>query len=433
MRLRKQAWTFVAAGAALVGQAGAPSAPAGAATLGCGATVTTSVTLTADIGPCPDTALVVTANGVTLDLAGHTVRGDGNPATTPDQVGILLRFVSNVVVKNGTARDFNAGVVISQGGGNTIQDMTVTNNVGTATSAHGDGIFLFASNDNKLLRNRVTSNGPDSGITLGDGSSRNLISASLIADNNIPYPAGPESGPAQLDVGVNFTGAAADNVIDGNQILRNGFFGLGAAINATRRRVVNNVVRDNGVMGINTGGAGGDLVANNVVDHNGFDAFRLPSQPSDFGLTGGIVMCGRCLVPGPPSTFERNVVTNNKGFGIGLLFNWFQCCDQPPQDQVRPNVVRYNSVRQNTGDGIYVECDETFAPWPFVAGVTTVQCVNAPPHPGQQVYSNAVTGNGGAGAGITAWDLHDGNADCDDNSWFQNQAQTFMPACTKGT
>jgi hypothetical protein len=405
---------------------------AGAATLACGQTVTASVTLTEDLGPCPGDGLVVTANGVTVDLAGHTIRGDGNPESTPDQVGVRLRVVSNVTVRNGTIRDFNAGLLLSQGSANSLTDLTVTRNIGSALSAHGDGIFLFASNDNQLLRNRVTSNGPDSGIILSDGSSRNTVSASLIADNNIVAPATAESAAFQFDFGINVSGPALDNLIQGNQILRNGYGGVSAGDLVGRRRVLNNIVRDNGVVGLDMGGSGGDLIDGNIVDHNGYDPFAVPGTPSDVGNTGGIFMCGSCLAPGPPSTFTRNTITNNKGFGIGLLFNYFQCCGQPPRDQVRSNLVQYNSIRANTGDGVYVECDQTFTPFPFVPGVSHLECINAPAHPGQRILNNAVTGNGGASAGISAWDLHDGNADCDDNVWSHNTFQTANPACTRG-
>jgi len=425
--------SLIAALTALIGQLVAPS-PASGAVLACGSTVTASVTLEADIGPCAGTGLIVTASGITLNLAGHTIRGDGNPAATPDQVGIRLVLVNNVTVTNGTVRDFNSGILVSQGGSNTISDMTVTNNVGTATSAHADGVFLFASNDNKLLRNRVTSNGPNSGINLADGSSRNLVSASLIADNNLITPPGPDSDAAQLDTGVNFTGNAMDNTIEGNQILRNGFEGVGAGGDGVGgRRVLNNVVRDNGVNGINTGGHGGDLVDGNIVDHNGYDQFRVPGVPSDFGFSGGIVMCGSCLGPGPPSTFTRNTITNNRGVGVGLLFNYFQCCGTPARDYVRSNLVQYNTIFANGGDGVYIECDQTFEPFPFVPGVSALKCIHAPTHPGQRILNNSVHRNGGAGAGVGAWDLHDGNSDCDSNTWSGNAADTFMPACTGRT
>src|SRR5262249_49284677 len=154
---------------------------------------------------------------------GHTIRGDGNPAGTPDQVGIRLVVVSNVTVKLGTVRDFNAGILVSQGSSNTISDTTVTANVGTAESAHGDGHMLRASNDSKMLRNKVTSNGPRSGVNVSNLSARTLIQGNSITDNNLVTPPGIENDAQQSDRGIEFDNGATDTTIDGNQLLRNGF------------------------------------------------------------------------------------------------------------------------------------------------------------------------------------------------------------------
>ena len=64
---------LVAAGAVRRGGAGARGAGAPAVT--CGATLTTSTTLSADLVDCPGTALVVGADGITVNLAGHTISG----------------------------------------------------------------------------------------------------------------------------------------------------------------------------------------------------------------------------------------------------------------------------------------------------------------------------------------------------------------------
>ncbi|HEX3542546.1 MAG TPA: hypothetical protein VHT75_19110, partial [Acidimicrobiales bacterium] len=67
----------VAVSLAAFGLAGAPAAQA-ASTVVCGQTITASVTLTADLGPCLGDGLVVTASNVTLNLNGHTITGGGS-------------------------------------------------------------------------------------------------------------------------------------------------------------------------------------------------------------------------------------------------------------------------------------------------------------------------------------------------------------------
>src|SRR3954451_15005817 len=73
-------------GLAAIGLALAAAPPAladsGKDALHCGATVTTSVRLTHDLTGCRGDGLVVGANGITIDLAGHKIAG-----TTSDDSG----------------------------------------------------------------------------------------------------------------------------------------------------------------------------------------------------------------------------------------------------------------------------------------------------------------------------------------------------------
>lgn len=386
----------------------------------CGQTVTSSFKLTKDLGPCRGDGLVVTANGITVDLGGHTIRGDGDPAHTPDQVGVRLQGTTGVRVVNGTARDFDAGLAIERGSSkNLVTGMTLTHNVGSGTSLHGDGILIDGSTDNQVRRTTVTANGPYDGIGLFNGAVGNVIAASSITDNNV-ITSIPGQDDAQLDSGINLADGSG-TVIDGNQILRNGSDGISPGANTGGRRVTNNVVRDNGHVGLNAGGIGGDLVSGNIFDHNGYDQFRPAGAQADTG--GGIWMCGACFVPGALSIFRDNVVTANHGAGISMLFNGFLY--KGDYHVPRSNLVQHNVVRGNTGDGIYVQCEETFD--------TTLHCTNkAPAHKGLRILDNTTGGNGGSGAGTTAWDLHDGNLHCDDNVWRGNTFQTANPACTKG-
>lgn len=60
-----------------------PARAAGLGALACGQTITVSPTLTADLVGCTGPGLVIGADGVTLDLAGHTIAGDGHAADCP--------------------------------------------------------------------------------------------------------------------------------------------------------------------------------------------------------------------------------------------------------------------------------------------------------------------------------------------------------------
>jgi hypothetical protein len=86
--------------------------PARAQALGCGATVTQDVTLTADLLDCPGDGLVVGAAGITVDLNGHTVSGRIISGGDPGQVGIdNSGGHDDVTIRNGTVRDFARGGV----------------------------------------------------------------------------------------------------------------------------------------------------------------------------------------------------------------------------------------------------------------------------------------------------------------------------------
>ena len=128
---------------------------ASAATVTCGQTVTTSITLAEDLGPCHGNGLVITGSGITVDLGGHTIRGDGSPGTTPAQAGIVLDHVSNVQVRNGTVRDFDGGIGVYFTSNSAVFGMNVVFNIGSATSPFGEGIRFVNSNDNTVTRSTV--------------------------------------------------------------------------------------------------------------------------------------------------------------------------------------------------------------------------------------------------------------------------------------
>lgn len=414
--------------------AGAASAPVAHAAdaLGCGQTVTTNVVLAADIGPCLGDGLVVAASGVTVDLNGHTVRGGGrgNSAATPDQVGIRLTDVSNVTVTNGTVRDFYTGVLVKGGSANTITRLTVTdNNAGTGATLNGNGIYLDASNDNQVTYNTVTRNGPYAGIGAANDATGNHIAYNLVTDNNL-VTTGGAFAPYQQDDGISFGPGASFNLVDHNAVYRNGEFGINAT-GGDHNQMIANDIRDNGNFGVNAGGSG-HLVSDNVIDHNGYEQFAAPGQEPFPLIDGGVGTCGTCFGPGDLNTIQRNVITGNNSNGIALLFNGAQFVGRAFGDLTpgaynapRPNLVQNNVVQGNLGDGIFVECDLLYQ-----ANFQSSCLPNPPPHQGLRILDNRTAGNGGAGAGTTAWDLHDQNAGCDSNIWRGNTYQTANPPCT---
>src|SRR4051812_40194218 len=90
-------------GCVMAGPAEASSAPA------CGDTIVANTTLHADVLNCEATGLVIGADGITLDLNGRTVSGNGSsPPERPFDPGVLVGAHYGVrVIGPGTVRGFD--------------------------------------------------------------------------------------------------------------------------------------------------------------------------------------------------------------------------------------------------------------------------------------------------------------------------------------
>src|SRR5215467_8835964 len=91
-------------------------------------TVTQNLTLADDIGPCPGDGVIIGADGVHLNLNGHTISGTFSHAGTA--VGVRATGRQKVKISGGTITGFDAGVALISGSGNTVTGLTVANNVG---------------------------------------------------------------------------------------------------------------------------------------------------------------------------------------------------------------------------------------------------------------------------------------------------------------
>lgn len=193
------------------------------APIACGAEINTDTVLTEDLVCKEGPALTIVADGVTLDLGGHTVSGAKRALT--EGPGILLRGVSGCTVRNGTVQHFEAGVAVKGGSGNVIETLTVHENLGDPDSDYGDGIVLQETSDNIVRGNVVRANGPFSGISLGLRASGNQIVDNTVVDNNMSHLPFPEAG--RQTMGIRVEGPAANhNRITGNTVTRSGCDGI---------------------------------------------------------------------------------------------------------------------------------------------------------------------------------------------------------------
>ena len=118
--------------------------------IACGQIITEDTTLQADLA-CPpgtESAIIIGASNITLDLGGHTVSGDtpGNGVFAIDQAGIIIR--------NGIIDGFNYGVFVINTSQVTMENLTVRNLDVSDPSQFIFGIHILSS-QNILVRDSL--------------------------------------------------------------------------------------------------------------------------------------------------------------------------------------------------------------------------------------------------------------------------------------
>jgi parallel beta-helix repeat protein len=306
----------------------------------CGDTIKKDTTLHKDLVNCPNNGILIGADGITLDLNGHLVDGDGTPASgcNPREefcdVGVGDQGHDRVTVMHGSVREFGIGAVMSRASHARLLDISASNNGGAGlgfdhvagglvkhTSGSGNGFvgwFLVTGSDHaRVLHNSFRHNG-EHGI-LVDHSSHSLIQANVIARNReegLLMEGGHgfrvQGNRVRRNGGGITLGPGSGNVIAGNRVLRgsNGIriekghgnrvvhnvvvrthragirLGirhpfLGGAHNVVRR----NLVRDSQADGFAVNRKDGhSLLKRNVAKHSGDDGFDIRSRTAK--LTG---------------------------------------------------------------------------------------------------------------------------------------------------
>lgn len=286
---------------ALLALGGGLVTPAQAAVVSCGRRITKSITLNANVGPCPGDGIVIGADNITLNLGGHTVSGIS--AMGNSSAGVRLQGRTGVSVTNGTVSGFDAGVAILRGSKDLLTHLTIRDNIGIVTGDFCDGVFIMNSPDDQLSSSTISHNGPCEGVgVFGAASTGDVISGNTIEDQNVPQTPG---GSLSIDFGISL--------------------GQGFDTWPSHATIKGNVVRNNDGDGINACSEFGnpcvttdDAIVGNVVTGNGF-YFGAQGPPAGFGgngirvvandFAGNQVFVTRILVKG-------NVVTDNADGGI---------------------------------------------------------------------------------------------------------------------
>ena len=117
----------------------------------CGDTLTVNTTLTADLdcSLSTGTALTLGANGITLNLNGHTITG---PAGDDSYYGVYTTN-NHDTITNGTIQDYGYGVVVSHAKNTAISWLTV---IGEDPDSNDYGIDVESSTNTSIMHNTVS-------------------------------------------------------------------------------------------------------------------------------------------------------------------------------------------------------------------------------------------------------------------------------------
>lgn len=267
------------------------ASPALANHVSCGDVLIQDTTLDSDL-VCPGDALRIGADGVTLDLAGHEIRGPGgvtgavavdNHRFTPEDP----RAFNDMTVEHGRISGFGLAIRVEDSTGGRISDLK------------SDGLWLRRVDGYEVRRNVLSAGS----IVLIESDS-NLVQGNRIDD-----------GVIQLIVG-------NQNVVDRNRVsfTQSGITDL-IRISAPTTTVTRNVTRGGGIS--LQGNANGSVVdGNRVVD----------------------ALVGIWVTSVSEATVSGNRVTDSVEDGIRVAFSHFQ-----------NDVVERNIVLRNGDDGIDID------------------------------------------------------------------------------
>jgi parallel beta-helix repeat protein len=278
---------------------------ASAATLGCGEVVTTSVILANDLTDCSGDGLVVGADGVTVDLGGHTIDG----TFADDSVGVRNDGYDGVTITNGTVQEFERGVSLTNGADNgRVRGLTVH-------FISSDGILVNRSSGDKIINNLSRDN--FTGILVSDSVHI------LVAENTSQYNS--ESGISLAgSQGSRITG----NDVSSNDYLVEPFFGGITLSNSHRNRIDGNESSVGSGYGIALFGSDRNVISKNLVgritsDGNGLNGIAIYSgsdgntvrgnTAADNGLDGIFIAAGAT-----ENLVKSDIANNNYDDGIGV-------------------------------------------------------------------------------------------------------------------
>jgi CSLREA domain-containing protein len=452
-----------------------PPPSGGPATLACGDVVTTSIVLQNDLLNCLGEGLVIGAPDIEVDLNGHTI-SSGAPVEPGEEDGLLAGIRnsghSNVVIKNGTVRNFGYGVRLLAGARfGVVEGMTLEGNIIA-------GVELFDADDgrngNTVRNNTFDLNGD--GVTLMSGAEGNLVAGNTFNGNlgRAVYMfdssrnrvegntvSGLVNDPLLDSDGGVFLEGSRDNVVLDNTISDAGDAGIQLSAGSHRNRIEANTVFRTSDSSISVADSDNPEIVDNVVHLAGGAAIAL-SNSHDGSITGndarfnpgGIQLAGsngNLVEDNDVTASQSDGITVEGGLGNEILANLAnqtrgtgiaveaEAVD-PLGNPIPGNVVLGNTANNNLGDGIsvsagghHVETNAAHnnAAWGIIAGEFVVDgggntaSGNGEPEQCSGVVCTPGTGAPPADFDVTPPDTQILTAPPDGSSTFDPQTFTF--------
>lgn len=302
----------------------------------------------------PNGGISMEANDITLDLMGYSLTGSGISA------GVWMGYSpkSNIEVRNGTVRNFQAGVVAMFASHRNVRIIGLRvygNTLG--------GVILEAQGC--LVKDCTVSGNGEWGITCGEAST---VVDNVIHDNNYGIRAGSGNtitGNTVTDN--NNVGISADNVctVAENTVVNTNGYGIDANNLCS---VTNNMVGSNGKHGIVVNH--GCTVTGNTLSFNTEDGIRVNGSSKIIyntcvGNGYGDDGAGIHVMSSTGSQIEGNNVNgNDTGIDVDT------CCNIIIKNTARGNTINYN-----------ISASNSYGPIANVAGVGDISSDPNAAHP----------------------------------------------------
>jgi Right handed beta helix region len=213
----------------------------------CGQTITVNTLVSNDLVNCAFDGLRIGANGITLDLGGHTIDGLVNTNSR----GVVNSGFDNVTVQNGTVTQFETGVSLIAGANlNTISALRAY--------ANTTGLGIFDSANATITGSTIAGSGGNGVLLIRSPRSRFLSSTA--------------SGNAGIGVNV-FD--SPDTLVSGVKAISNNRYGIVISETSPRSEVRNSVASSNDLSGIAATAPTAKLTGNTTLFNTqlGIDAF----------------------------------------------------------------------------------------------------------------------------------------------------------------